>query len=116
MEVSYLNWQIQQKEQILWLYFDKENSSSNNLDEKVLTELNSIIEEISKDKLLRGLVITSNKINGFIVGADIQAISQLKTQEKILAFIQLGQKVFAKVAALNIPTVALINGICLGGG
>lgn len=116
MEVSYLNWQIQQKKEILWLYFDKENSSSNNLDEKVLTELNSIIEEISKDKLLRGLVITSNKINGFIVGADIQAISQLKTQEKILAFIQLGQKVFAKVAALNIPTVALINGICLGGG
>ncbi len=116
MEVSYLNWQVQQKEKILWLYFDKENSSSNNLDEEVLTKLNSIIQEVSNDKSVQGLVITSSKINGFIVGADIQAISQLKTQEKILAFIQLGQKVFAKVAALNIPTVALINGICLGGG
>ncbi len=116
MEISYLNWQMQQKEQILWLYFDKENSSSNNLDEEVLTELNSIIQEVSNDKSVQGLVITSSKINGFIVGADIQAISQLKAQEKILDFIQLGQKVFAKVAALNIPTVALINGICLGGG
>ncbi|TLY47622.1 MAG: crotonase [Gammaproteobacteria bacterium] len=116
MEVSYLNWRLQQKQQILWLYFDKENSSSNNLDEKVLTELNSIIQEISNDKSVQGLIITSNKVNGFILGADIQTISKLKTQEEILAFIQLGQKVFAKLAALNIPTVALINGLCLGGG
>ncbi|MEN9916349.1 MAG: YfcX enoyl CoA hydratase [Pseudomonadota bacterium] len=116
MEVSYLNWRVQQKEQILWLYFDKENSSSNNLDEKVLNELNSLLQQISNDKSVQGLVITSNKINGFIVGADIQTISKLKTQEEILAFIQLGQKVFSKLAALNIPTVALINGLCLGGG
>ena len=116
MEVSYLNWRLQQKKQILWLYFDKENSSSNNLDEKVLTELNSIIQEISNDKSVQGLIVTSNKVNGFILGADIQTISKLKTQEEILAFIQLGQKVFAKLAALNIPTVALINGLCLGGG
>lgn len=116
MEVSYLNWRVQQKEQILWLYFDKENSSSNNLDEKVLNELNSILQQISNDKSVQGLVITSNKINGFIVGADIQTISKLKTQEEILAFIQLGQKVFSKLAAFNIPTVALINGLCLGGG
>lgn len=116
MEVSYFNWRVQQKEQILWLYFDKENSSSNNLDEKVLTELESIIHEISKDKSIQGLIITSNKKNGFIVGADIKAISKLKTQEEISTFIQLGQKVFGKLAALNIPTVALINGLCLGGG
>lgn len=113
---SYLNWRLQQKEQVLWLYFDKENSSSNNLDKNVLTELSAIIQEISNDKLVQGLIITSNKANGFIVGANIQAISKLKTKEEILTFIQLGQKVFDELAALNIPTVALINGLCLGGG
>lgn len=116
MEVSYLNWRLKRKEQILWLYFDKENSSSNNLDAKVLTELSTIIQEIPKNRSVRGLIITSNKVNGFIVGADIQTISKLKTQEEILSFIQLGQKVFTKLAALPIPTVALINGLCLGGG
>ena len=116
MEASYLNWRVQQKEQILWLYFDKENSSNNSLDEKVLTELNSIIQEVSNDNSVQGLVITSSKINGFILGADIQTISKLKTQEEILAFIKLGQKVFAELAALSISTVALINGLCLGGG
>ncbi|HEY2567065.1 MAG TPA: 3-hydroxyacyl-CoA dehydrogenase NAD-binding domain-containing protein [Candidatus Aquirickettsiella sp.] len=113
---SYLNWRLQQKEQVLWLYFDKENSSSNNLDENVLTELSAIIQEISNNKSMQGLIITSNKANGFIVGANIQAISKLKTKEEILTFIQLGQKVFDELAVLNIPTVALINGLCLGGG
>lgn len=113
---SYLNWQLQQKEQVLWLYFDKVDSSSNNLDENVLTELSAIIQEVSHDKSVQGLIITSNKVNNFIVGANIQAISKLKTKEEILRFIQLGQKVFDELAALNIPTVALVNGLCLGGG
>jgi 3-hydroxyacyl-CoA dehydrogenase / enoyl-CoA hydratase / 3-hydroxybutyryl-CoA epimerase len=116
MEVSYLNWRLQQKEHILWLYFDKKNSSSNNLDKKVLTELSSIIKGITHNESIQGLVINSDKANGFIVGADIQTISKLKTKEEIFEFIRQGQKVFDELAALNIPTVALINGLCLGGG
>ncbi|MFZ2777208.1 MAG: 3-hydroxyacyl-CoA dehydrogenase NAD-binding domain-containing protein [Candidatus Rickettsiella isopodorum] len=116
MEVSYLNWRLQQKEHVLWLYFDKKNSSSNNLDKNVLTELSSIIKDITHNESVRGLIIISAKPNGFIVGADIQTISQLKTKEEIFAFIRQGQKVFDALAALNIPTVALINGLCLGGG
>ena len=116
MEVSYLNWRLQQKEHVLWLYFDKKNSSSNNLDKNVLTELSSIIKDITHNESVRGLIIISAKPNGFIVGADIQTISQLKTKEEIFAFIRQGQKVFDALAALNIPTVALVNGLCLGGG
>jgi 3-hydroxyacyl-CoA dehydrogenase / enoyl-CoA hydratase / 3-hydroxybutyryl-CoA epimerase len=116
MEASYLNWRLQQKEHILWLYFDKKNSSSNNLDKKVLTELSSIIKGITHNESVQGLIITSDKPNGFIVGADIQTISKLKTKEEIFEFIRQGQKVFDELAALNISTVALINGLCLGGG
>ncbi len=108
---------MQQKGQVLWLYFDKKIVLAITLDENVLTELSSIIKEIiHNDKSVKGLIITSDKPNGFIVGADIQAISKLKTKEEIFAFIRLGQKIFDELAALNIPTVALINGLCLGGG
>ncbi|MFZ0219768.1 MAG: 3-hydroxyacyl-CoA dehydrogenase NAD-binding domain-containing protein [Candidatus Aquirickettsiella sp.] len=116
MKVGYLNWRLQQKKHILWLYLDKKNSSSNNLDKNVLTELSSIIKEIADDESVRGLIITSDKTNGFIVGADIQTISKLKNKEEIFEFIRLGQKVFDDLAALHITTVALINGLCLGGG
>lgn len=116
MEAKYLNWRLQQKEHILWLYFDKKNSSSNNIDKNVLMELSSIIKQIANNESIQGLIITSTKPNGFIVGADIQTISKLKTKEEIFEFIRQGQKVFNELAALNIPTVALINGLCLGGG
>lgn len=116
MEVTYLDWRLQQKGPILWLYFDKKNSPINNLDKKSLDELSSIVKKIANDESVQGLIITSDKTNGFIVGADIHTISQLKTKEEILEFIQQGQKVFDELARLNIPTVALINGLCLGGG
>jgi 3-hydroxyacyl-CoA dehydrogenase/enoyl-CoA hydratase/3-hydroxybutyryl-CoA epimerase len=116
MEASYLNWKLQQRGNILWLYFDKKNSSSNSLDKIILTELSSIIKEIVKNKSISGLIITSSKANGFIVGADIQTISKLKTKEEVFVFIRQGQMVFDELAGLNIPTVALINGLCLGGG
>lgn len=116
MGITYLDWRLQQKGPILWLYFDKKNSSSNNLDKKGLAELSSIVKKIANDESVQGLIINSDKANGFIVGADIQTISQLKTKEEIVEFIRQGQKVFDELASLKIPTVALINGLCLGGG
>lgn len=116
MQVSYLHWRLRQEKNILWLYFDKKDSATNNIDQSVLAELMAIIREIEKNKSIEGLIITSYKTTGFIVGADIQIISQLKTKKEILAFIRQGQGVFDALADLKITTVALINGLCLGGG
>ncbi len=116
MPLSYLHWRLRPEKNILWLYFDKKDSSNNHIDQSVLTELMAIIREIEKNKSIQGLIITSDKSTGFIVGADIQAISQLKTKKEIFAFIRQGQNVFDALADLKIPTVALINGLCLGGG
>jgi 3-hydroxyacyl-CoA dehydrogenase/enoyl-CoA hydratase/3-hydroxybutyryl-CoA epimerase len=116
MQQSYLHWRLKPEKNLLWLYFDKKDSSSNNIDQSVLTELMAIIRKIEKNKSIQGLIITSDKSTGFIVGADIQIISQLKTKKEILAFIRQGQSVFDALADLKIPTVALINGLCLGGG
>ena len=116
MPLSYLHWRLKPEKNILWLYFDKKDSSNNHIDQSVLTELMAIIREIEKNKSIQGLIITSDKSTGFIVGADIQAISQLKTKKEIFAFIRQGQNVFDALADLKIPTVALINGLCLGGG
>jgi 3-hydroxyacyl-CoA dehydrogenase/enoyl-CoA hydratase/3-hydroxybutyryl-CoA epimerase len=116
MQVSYLHWRLKREKNTLWLYFDKKDSSTNNIDQSVLTELMAIIREIAKNKSIQGLIITSDKTTGFIVGADIQIISQLKTKKEILAFIRQGQSVFDELADLKIPTVALINGLYLGGG
>ena len=49
MQVSYLHWKLKQEKNMLWLYFDKKDSSTNNIDQSVLTELMAIIRGIAKN-------------------------------------------------------------------
>ena len=64
----------------------------------------------------RGLVILSDKANGFIAGADISSFTKVKSEQQALDFIRMGQAVFNRLAAFPFPSVALIHGFCLGGG
>ena len=100
---------------IAWLHFDKQGSSANVLSADLLERLYEILLEIT-DRKPRGLVILSDKPNGFIAGADVREFTRLENRDQALDAIQRGQAVFDRLAALPFPTVALIHGFCLGGG
>lgn len=116
METNTQHWKLERQENIVWLFFDKKSSPVNTIDKNVLDEFKILLNIIEKDESIQGLVITSGKNTGFIVGADIQTISFLSNEKEIFDFIQQGQRVFGQLAQLKIPTVALIKGFCLGGG
>jgi 3-hydroxyacyl-CoA dehydrogenase / enoyl-CoA hydratase / 3-hydroxybutyryl-CoA epimerase len=117
MEMQYNNWQIEiDAEQIAWLGMDKQDENVNSMNDAVLDELNTITQELAKIDNLRGLVILSSKKKGFIAGADIHVFGKLASAEEAFTFISKGQAVFARIESLNIPTVAMINGFCMGGG
>ena len=63
----------------------------------------------------RGSILTSAKPGIFIAGADLHAIRKMNVEE-MKTFIQRGQDVFNKLAALAFPTVAAVHGAALGGG
>jgi 3-hydroxyacyl-CoA dehydrogenase/enoyl-CoA hydratase/3-hydroxybutyryl-CoA epimerase len=63
----------------------------------------------------RGLVITSGK-SGFIAGADVREFGQVASPEEAVPFIRAAHAILARLEALPFPTVAAINGYCLGGG
>lgn len=114
---QYKNWKINVDEQsITWLGANTASSSANVLNSAALDELNNIIEDISEDKSSQGLVIYSAKENGFIAGADINEFAHFKESTQILDFLYKGQSVFTKIESLKIPTVAIIDGFCMGGG
>lgn len=114
MSNHYQHWQVQGDELgILWLYLDRQDSRVNTLHQSVLLEFATILENVDNAK---GIVIASKKDSGFIAGADIQQFTQINTVEEAQALIQTGQMVFAQLANLKIPTIALINGFCVGGG
>ncbi|MGE3919976.1 MAG: 3-hydroxyacyl-CoA dehydrogenase NAD-binding domain-containing protein [Gammaproteobacteria bacterium] len=104
------------QDHILWLMFDKANASANTLDQEVFAEFSEILNEVEQNKQIKAMVIASAKKSGFIAGANIERFTEMKDIEEVKAFIQTGQNLFLRLSKLAIPTVAMIDGFCLGGG
>ncbi|MFM7620580.1 MAG: enoyl-CoA hydratase-related protein, partial [Alphaproteobacteria bacterium] len=98
------------------LTLDLPNEKVNKLSKIVLEELEKAINVIDGNKAIRVLIITSAKKDIFIAGADINEIRSIENQDDAYKKVSQGQKIIGKIAKLKIPTIAVINGACLGGG
>ena len=115
-ENNFKHWSIEEKDNgIVWLGMDVEDSSTNVLSATVLAELYQILSKLAKNLPL-GVAITSNKIKGFIAGADIKEFTKISSPEEALELVQYGQTIFNQLDKMSCPTVAVINGFCMGGG
>jgi 3-hydroxyacyl-CoA dehydrogenase/enoyl-CoA hydratase/3-hydroxybutyryl-CoA epimerase len=103
-------------DRVCLLTFDRPESGANIFDAAMLNELNEHVDLIKRDQSLRGLIIQSAKKSIFVAGADLKTLLQQAQSGELRAFIAEGQRVFNRIAALKIPTVAAIHGACAGGG
>ena len=62
------------------------------------------------------VVVCSGKVESFVAGADITEMAGMVDAKKLEALAKEGQRVMQRIAALRVPTIAAINGACLGGG
>jgi len=98
----------------IWLVFDRPGSSQNSLDSAALDELQAHVESLPSEA--RALIIRSGKPRGFCAGADLKQFHTNPSREQVEAIGEKGMEVFARLAGLSLPAVALIHGVCLGGG
>ncbi len=98
------------------LVFDLPGEKVNKLSAAVLGELAKALNVIDGNKAIRLLVITSGKKDIFIAGADINEIKEIRDEKDAYEKVSQGQEILTKIAQLKIPTIAVINGACLGGG
>ena len=98
------------------LTFDRPESGANIFDTATMSELGEHVDAIERDNSLRGLIITSAKKSIFIAGADLRTLLKQAQTGELHDFIAQGQRVFNRIAALKIPSVAAIHGACAGGG
>ncbi len=97
------------------LTLDVPDARVNILASAVLEELASLLERLPHVGL-RGLVVTSGKPRTFVAGADVHEIWDIRTPEQGEAAAARGQAIFQRLATLPFPTLAAIDGACLGGG
>ena len=101
---------------IAHLVMDHAERRVNVLDVAALADLDRALDELAAMTGLEGVVLVSGKPGSFIAGADVQAIGAITERDQVLQLIHRAHAVFGKLAALGCPTVAAIDGVCLGGG
>lgn len=107
---------IEKNDWLVRVIFDLPEQSVNKLSTQVMSELDQVISDISKDKQYEVVSFESAKKGIFIAGADIEELRDIKEPATAREKAQIGQMLFTRIAALPQATVAIIDGACVGGG
>lgn len=102
--------------------FDTPGEKVNLLTEESLRRLDRILEAVEEGCAkgsIRGVAFTSAKEGIFLAGADVKAfvaVAEAGDGAAAAAKAREGQRIFTRIERLPVPTVAGINGVCVGGG
>lgn len=102
----------------IWkLTFDLPNEKVNKLSADVMAELEPLLTRLeSQASDIDCLILCSGKKKNFIAGADIKLIQSAPNAQAAQALSSKGQSLLNRWEDLPFPTVAAIDGSCLGGG
>lgn len=98
------------------LVFDLPGEKVNKFNTPVMAELEALLGRELLDSSIKLLVVRSGKPGIFIAGADIDELAAIKSEAEGQEKSRRGQAIFNRLEALPYPTLALIDGACLGGG
>jgi 3-hydroxyacyl-CoA dehydrogenase/enoyl-CoA hydratase/3-hydroxybutyryl-CoA epimerase/3-hydroxyacyl-CoA dehydrogenase/enoyl-CoA hydratase/3-hydroxybutyryl-CoA epimerase/enoyl-CoA isomerase len=101
-----------------FLIFDSPGQKVNTFTHGVLAELDDWMRRLQSRTELAGLVLRSGKPGTFIAGADLEEmlLGAVHQPEGGSAVPRVGQGIFDRLSELPFPTVATIDGACMGGG
>ncbi|HPQ95760.1 MAG: enoyl-CoA hydratase/isomerase family protein [Thiothrix sp.] len=99
----------------MWLGLDACREGHNRLDTEILDELITILESLQQAGH-QGLIFHSRKAGKFTSGYDLELLRQSALAAQRPGLLQQGQQACQMLANLPFPTLALIEGNCLGAG
>lgn len=104
---------------VAWLVFDAPGARVNILRSGVLARLDELLGELetaAREGRVRAVVVRSGKDGSFIAGADVNEIASMTDAAEAQDGAAQGQRIFRRLDRLAVPTVAAVDGLCLGGG
>ena len=87
----------------------------NALNKQVLDELDAVLDNLSQNEEVKGVIITGSGDKAFVAGADISELEKLN-ENSGKETSRRGQKIFSKIEYFNKPVIAVVHGYALGGG
>ncbi|HEY0736604.1 MAG TPA: enoyl-CoA hydratase-related protein [Herpetosiphonaceae bacterium] len=88
----------------------------NALSQAVLREVDAALDELAADDAVRAIILTGSGDRAFAAGADIGELSALESATQGRALATRSHQLGRKMADLDKPIIAAINGFALGGG
>ncbi len=98
------------------LTFDLPGKKANIFNRQVIAELEELIPSLATDDRIRCLILRSGKPGMFIAGADVEEIRDVTDPTEAEAGSRAGHRLFSAWERLPFPTIAAVDGTCLGGG
>lgn len=95
--------------------FDLVGEKVNKFSTPVMMRLKEVLEDLKRSSF-KAVIFKSNKNKIFIAGADIEEIKGMTQKEQFEAAVKGGQDIMNMVEDLPMPTIAAVNGACMGGG
>ena len=82
----------------------------------MLADLARHLEVLERDTTLRGVILCATGEKAFCTGADITAWGDLPPADFARHWVRGGHRLFDRLARLHVPTIAVLQGHCFGGG
>ncbi|HEY0607865.1 MAG TPA: enoyl-CoA hydratase-related protein [Herpetosiphonaceae bacterium] len=88
----------------------------NALSQAVLREVDAALDELATDDAVRAIILTGSGDRAFAAGADIGELAALESATQGRSLATRSHQLGRKMADLDKPIIAAINGFALGGG
>ncbi|MFW9917629.1 MAG: enoyl-CoA hydratase/isomerase family protein [Candidatus Thorarchaeota archaeon] len=88
----------------------------NALNRATRLELMEALKDVETDPLVKVLILSGAGGKSFIAGSDLTDLSTFGPLEMQEFLATLGQRLYTRFEELEKPVIAMINGLCLGGG
>ena len=111
--MEYLNYEIVEK--YTGIITLQRPSAANALSQNLLNEFNQVLDDIEQNKMIRCIIVTGAGTKAFCAGADLKERKGMSDDQVIQAVKRIGETI-NRIEKLQIPVIAAINGVALGGG
>ena len=113
---AWKHWTIEETGAGITVWIDVAQQSQNVFSAAVLKEFSDVLTELERRSAAKFVLIRSRKPHSFFAGADIREFTSISSETEGREVARVGQQLFRRLADLSAPTVAVIRGVCLGGG